>query len=268
MNQPPNFNRLAGLYRWMEWFSFGPWLGWCRCAFLPEVSACCNAVVFGDGDGRFTSRLLAANPTIQIEAVDASAAMLAALARRAGSHSARVRTCLKDARAWQPMNGTGFQMKGTGFQMKGTGFSPYTEATKSTGALAPEGYISKQPIPPIDLIVTHFFLDCLTTDEVRSLATTLRRFASPSALWLVSEFAIPPTAFGRLFARPLVSALYAAFALLTGLTVRNLPDYHHALRTAGFTIGKSRTWLGGLLTSELWSIDAEQTTPDLPAKPF
>jgi hypothetical protein len=152
--------------------------------------------------------------------------------------------------------------------MKGTGFSPYIEATKSTGALAPEESISKQSTPPIDLIVTHFFLDCLTTDEVQSLANTLRLFTSPSALWLVSEFAITPTLFGRLVARPLVSALYAAFALLTGLTVRNLPDYRLAMRTAGFTIRKSRTWLGGLLISELWSANASEAAPDLPAKPF
>jgi ubiquinone/menaquinone biosynthesis C-methylase UbiE len=220
MNQPPNFSRLAGLYRWMEWASFGPWLGWCRCAFLTEVSACRNTVVFGDGDGRFTARMLATNPTVQIEAVDASSAMLAALARRARPNSARLRTSLADARAWRPISSL---------------------------------EIPAQERQTYDLIVTHFFLDCLTTDEVRALATKLRRVTSPSALWLVSEFAIPPTWFGRLVARPLVSALYAAFALLTGLAVRNLPDYQLALRAAGFTIRKRRTWLGGLLISELWS---------------
>jgi ubiquinone/menaquinone biosynthesis C-methylase UbiE len=234
MNQPPNFNRLAGLYRWMEWASFGPWLGWCRCAFLTEVSACRNAVVFGDGDGRFTARLLAANPTVQIEAVDASAAMLVALARRAGPHSARVRSCRADARTWQP-----------NYSLE-----------------------IPQEDQAHDLIVTHFFLDCLTTDEVRALATNVRRIASPSALWLVSEFAIPATLFGRVVARPLVSALYFAFALLTGLAVRNLPDYHPALRTAGFTISKRRIWLGGLLISELWSANAAETAPDLPPRPF
>jgi SAM-dependent methyltransferase len=220
MNQPPNFNRLAGLYRWMEWASFGPWLGWCRSAFLPEVSACHNAIVLGDGDGRFTARLLATNPIVLIDAVDISSAMLNALVRRAGLHSARVRIHLADARQWRPA-------------------APIETPPNENG-----GY---------DLIVTHFFLDCLTTAEVQSLATSLSRAASPSALWLVSEFAVPSTLFGRFAARPLVSALYAAFALLTGLTVRNLPDYQLALRTASFTMRKRRTWLGGLLIGELWS---------------
>lgn len=215
MNPPPNFNRLARLYRWMEFATFGPFLAQTRNAFLPETATAANALIFGDGDGRFVARLLRANPGLRIDAVDASLAMLQSLLRRTGPNASRIRTHHADARAFTPPN-------------------PPPEAR-------------------YDLIVTHFFLDCLTTDEVRALATKLRRVTSPSALWLVSEFAIPPTWFGRLVARPLVSALYAAFALLTGLAVRNLPDYQLALRAAGFTIRKRRTWLGGLLISELWS---------------
>ena len=106
MTEPPNFNRLAQIYQWMEWASFGPWLGWCRRAFLPELSTCRNAMILGDGDGRFTARLLATNSIVRIEAVDCSPSMLNALARRASSHSARLRTCLADAREWQPARPT------------------------------------------------------------------------------------------------------------------------------------------------------------------
>jgi hypothetical protein len=224
MNKPSDFNRLARLYRWMEWATFGPCLGWCRRAYLAELSACRHAVVLGDGDGRFTSRLLSTNSLIQIDAVDASSAMLRALVRRAGHQSARIRTHHADARSWRP-------------------------------APTPENQ-------PIDLITTHFFLDCLITSEVHSLATRLRRLESPSALWLVSEFAIPPTWFGRLVARPLVSGLYLAFAWLTGLTVRTLPDHSAALRQSGFCLQKRRTWLGGLLTSELWSSGVSHIVPN------
>ena len=215
MNPPPNFNRLAALYRWMEIASFGPWLWRCRCVFLGEMAACHHALVLGDGDGRFTARLLASNPTVQIDAVDASSAMLRALVRRAGSHAGRVRTHGSDARQLQPA---------TFFQK-----------------------------PPCDLIVTHFFLDCLTTGEVQSLASSLRHVVTADALWVVSEFAIPPTRFGRLIARPLVACLYQAFGLLTGLEVRTLPDHRSALSAAGFTLKERRNWLGGLLVSELWS---------------
>ena len=198
MRPPPDFNRLARLYRWMEFFSFGPWLGFTRLTFLAKLSNCRRALVLGDGDGRFTGRLLQANPTVRIDAVDASAAMLQGLARRAGPHADRVRVHLADVRDWEP---------------------PAPIAA-----------------PPYDLIVTHFFLDCLTTPEIESLAESLRSGVSPGALWIVSEFAVPPGWFGRFIALPLVSSMYLAFGLLTGLEVRSLPDHATALRRAGFTV--------------------------------
>lgn len=208
---PPNFNRLARLYRWMEYATFGPWLSRARCFFLPETTTARNALVLGDGDGRFTTRLLNTNPTLHIDAVDASASMLHALLRRSGPHSARVCTRLADARTFLPPN------------------------------------------PPYDLIATHFFLDCLTTAEIQSLAATLRAAATPSALWLVSDFAVPPTLYGRIIAAPIVHSLYRAFGLLTGLAPRTLPDHRTALRQAGFVLQTQRPHLAGLLTSELWS---------------
>lgn len=105
---------------------------------------------------------------------------------------------------------------------------------------------------PYDLVVTHFFLDCLRTEEVRALATKVRGAVSLSAVWIVSEFAIPAGRFGRWVARPLIWLLYRAFGLLTGLEIRTLPDHHAALRDAGFTLGERRSRLRGLLVSEIW----------------
>jgi len=106
--------------------------------------------------------------------------------------------------------------------------------------------------PPYDLVVSHFFLDCLTTEEVRALAVKVRNNVSPSAMWIVSEFAVPHSGFGRFVARPLIWLLYRAFGLLTGLKIRSLPDLNRALRDAGFTLAERQTWLCGLLVSEMW----------------
>ncbi len=114
--------------------------------------------------------------------------------------------------------------------------------------------------PPYDLVVSHFFLDCLTTEEIRALAVKLHDAVSPSAMWIVSEFAVPCSWFGRFVARPLVWLLYRAFGLLTGLKIRRLPDHHVALRNAGFTLTRRQCWLCGLLVSEMWrcqSVEAE-----------
>lgn len=216
MSRAPNFNSLARLYRWMEFFSFGPWLSLTRGAFLKQLTECRRGLVLGDGDGRFTARLLSANRGVAIDAVDASSAMLEALHRRAGAEAGRVRIHMADIREWQPVA---------------------MEANK-----------------PYDLIATHFFLDCLTTAEVAALAARLRAVAAPSALWVVSEFAVPAGWRGRLIARPLVAGLYLAFGWLTGLTVRALPDHSSALHGAGFILIARRSRLGGLLVSELWSV--------------
>lgn len=205
----PNFDRLARIYRWMEWASFGPFLWWCRCAFLGEMRTRGHALVMGDGDGRFTARLLEENRSIRIDAVDASATMLRALERRAGRHAVRVRTVCGDAR-------------------------------------------ELAPAAQYDLIVTHFFLDCLTTEEVASLAERVRGWFSEDAIWVVSEFSIPEGRLGGAIARAVVGGLYWAFGWLTGLRQRRLPDHASALRAAGFELGTRRTWLGGLLGSELW----------------
>jgi cyclopropane fatty-acyl-phospholipid synthase-like methyltransferase len=166
--------------------------------------------VLGDGDGRFTARLLKANPNVQVDAVDASKAMLRELRRNAGVLNDRVRMHQADARRWQPGN------------------SHY------------------------DLIVSHFFLDCLTTDEVAALADRLRPCTSTQTKWVVSEFAIPKSWFGRLVAWPLVKVLYLSFNVLTGLHVGRLPRHHDALSSAGFSLDQKSTSLGGLLVSEFW----------------
>ena len=106
--------------------------------------------------------------------------------------------------------------------------------------------------PPYDLVVSHFFLDCLTTEEIRVLAAKVHSAISPSAMWIVSDFAVPHSWFGRWSARPLVWLLYLAFGLFTGLKVCSLPDHHGALRNAGFTLTQRRCWLRGLLVSEMW----------------
>lgn len=98
----PNFDRLAGVYRWMEWLSFGGRLWRCRCAFLPEIRTPRRALVLGDGDGRFTARLLRENPRVRVDAIDLSPAMLASLMERAGKDRARVRPLLADVREGLP----------------------------------------------------------------------------------------------------------------------------------------------------------------------
>jgi SAM-dependent methyltransferase len=212
----PDFGRLAGAYRWMEWLSFGPLLQRCRCAFLSELKTARRALVLGDGDGRFTAELLRVNSEVRIDAVDASPVMLRALVQRAGANAGRVQATVVDIRDWKPESADLY-----------------------------------------DLVVSHFFLDCLTTLEVEVLAASVRSRLvrlgpTEGARWVVSDFAVPEGWAGRVVGRLLVGFLYRAFGLLTGLQIRRLPDHAAALRSAGFVLEKRREMLFGLLFSEVW----------------
>ncbi|HEX4067944.1 MAG TPA: class I SAM-dependent methyltransferase [Acidobacteriaceae bacterium] len=219
----PQFDRVARPYRWMEYLSFGPLLERCRFHHLaalaqspaPLLSVSKKALVFGDGDGRFLARLLAANPELHADAVDASPAMLRLLRDRVAHISAqdRLTTTCADARTFEP---------------------------------AVNNY---------DLVATHFFLDCLTASETTALIARLRPHLAPGARWLVSEFHTPRgSQFRAACARTLIASLYAAFRILTGLKVRQIPPWQALLAQSGFTPCSTHSELGGLLVSELWQL--------------
>jgi SAM-dependent methyltransferase len=213
-----NFDRIARAYRWLEYLSFGLVLERCRFYQLDRDDASIrdrrDALVIGDGDGRFLARLLRQNPQIRAEAVDLSPAMLCLLAERAAAENASDRLTVRceDAREFSPSG-------------------------------------------KYDLVATHFFLDCLTTEEVLALAKRIVLHLVPGAVWIVSDFAIP-RGVAALPARAIVSSLYAAFRLLTGLQVSKIPRHDEALKQAGFSLADRHEWLGGMLFSELWRAEA------------
>jgi len=210
---PPNFDRVARIYRWAEYLSLGPLLTRTRNHFLPQLTACRRALVLGDGDGRFLARLLQQNPNLHALAVDTSARMLHLLRQR----------CLRTApRA--------------------------SERLRTDQASA----LEITPSPETDLIVTHFFLDCLPQSEVEALAQRLAAQVPAGALWLISDFAIPAAPLLRPLAALYIRALYLAFRVLTGLRTTRLPDPQAALARAGFQRIARHTLLCGLLYTELW----------------
>jgi SAM-dependent methyltransferase len=217
----PNFDPIARPYRWMEFLTFGRLLEHCRNHFIPQLAHCRRALVLGDGDGRFLAALLADHPTLHADAVDTSPAMLRLLARR--THAAHPTAAIR-------------------------------LRTHQTSALT---FIPQQNY---DLIVTHFFLDCLTQPEVDTLATRLAPHLTPKALWLVSDFRTPA---GPMHwpACALVRALYLGFRLLTGLRTNRLPDHTAALTAAGFSRIAQRQTLAGLLTTELWEYTPTMQLP-------
>ena len=212
MNAPAKFDRLARLYRWMEYFSFGLYLHECRKLRLGEMAHRKRALVYGDGDGRFLAELVRRAPEIQATAVDASSKMLRQVARRL-PQQAQVRLVHADALEYAP---------------------------------------ARSPGTPFDLVVSHFFLDCFNEAEIASLLARVNAAVEKNALWVISDFAIPQRMPGRLMGWWIVGGLYIAFGLLTGLKTRRLPDYAGMLRESGWMLEDRRELLWGVLASERW----------------
>ncbi len=107
------------------------------------------------------------------------------------------------------------------------------------------------PSGSYDLIVTNFFLDCLTQPELDVFVQRIALSLAPEGLWLVSDFRVPGGPL-RLPARIFVRSLYLAFRILTGLRTTRLPDHHLPLRAANFTRAARHISLFGILMTELW----------------
>jgi ubiquinone/menaquinone biosynthesis C-methylase UbiE len=206
------FDRVARIYRWMEYFSFGSYLQQCRIFRIDEMALCRRALLYGDGDGRFLSELARRLPQIEVAAVDASREMLHQAAQR----------------------------------------MPFRANVRLIQADALEYDVGHLPEAPFDLIVTHFFLDCFDEAEIASLLSRVDAATQENALWVVSEFAIPSRNPARLVGMFIVRALYLAFGLLTGLSARRLPDYGQVMQEAGWRLENRRELLFGLLVSERW----------------
>ena len=105
-----------------------------------------------------------------------------------------------------------------------------------------------------DLIVTHFFLDCLPEKEVRTLTENFARQASCGTRWLVSDFGVPRGRIAGLLGSAYIRLLYQAFRLLTNLPATSLPRIGEALHSAGFRRVARVEHLRGLVYSEIWEL--------------
>ena len=216
-----NFDPVARPYRWLEYFSFGPLLHRCRIGQLAHLTGARHALVLGDGDGRFLARLLQVNPTLTADVVDSSRAMLDLLDRRVRRSGPEARRRICLHRA---------------------------------------DAVAWQPGAGYDLIVSHFFLDCLFPGQLEQLFDQVLPHAQPGAHWVISEFAIPQNPLAATLARGLIALLYRVFGVLTGLSVRTLPDHAASLRSRGLLLRDEQRYLAGLLCSQLWWLPGQAST--------
>jgi len=207
------FDGLAPYYRWMERVLAGQKLQQCRTAFLRSIPEPRRALLVGEGNGRFLVELLRAYPKTRCWCVDSSAGMLA-----------RARGAVEAA---------------------------------GLSAAAVEFFQAdilewKPPGEEIDLIASHFVLDCFRPEQLDAMLEKLAGASAPGALWLVSDFQEPPSGLARWRARAILSAMYLFFRSAVGLPAGRLTPPDGILVRNGFALRERRVFEWGLLHSDVW----------------
>lgn len=214
MNPRPSFDLLAPIYHHLERITYGPFLHRCRTAHLCQLAGSYRALVLGDGDGRFLSDLLRVNPHIRVDSLDISQGMLT-LARR--------------------------RLVGSAL---GAHRVRFVLADARSTVWPDVGY---------DLIVTNFFLDCFSVEELELLIDRVAAVSLPGSLWLDGDFRLPAGRWSRALAQVILTGMYLFFRLTTRLPARRLTDPTPFLVANGFTLTSELTWLRGFLSSRLWT---------------
>jgi SAM-dependent methyltransferase len=214
----PYFDRLAPVYQALESCTFGGLLHACRTAQLSRLRTCRRALVLGDGDGRFLADFVRSNPTVEVDSLDISPAMIALARRRIAcvpGATERVRFVVADAR---------------------------------TDPLPAVGY---------DLVVTNFFLDCFGPVELARVVRRTAGACAPGAVWVDGDFRLPPPGWARPVARLLLAVMYGFFRLTTRLPARALTEAAPLMVAEGFELVEEVSRLHGLLNARLWVRGAE-----------
>ena len=207
-----SFDALAPHYRWMESLLAGSKLQRCRTAFLDELGESRRILLLGEGHGRFLEALAKRNVAAQVTCVDASSRMLLEAERRLRRRHPSFRVEWVHADVFA--------------------WSP--------------------PARPYDLIVTHFFLDCFTREQLNEL---IRKFSSSlqaEGKWLLADFCQPANGFGRLRAGAILWLMYRFFRFATKLPASRLVSPDALLAANGFQLRKRLSYDWGLLHADLW----------------
>ena len=210
-----SFDRLAPLYRWIEWLCAGEKLQRCRTACLPLIPAPRRVLLMGEGHGRSLTALLRAFPEARFTCVDASARMLDCARASLHTHglsSHTVEFIHADIHEWPA------------------------------------------PARQFDLVVTHFFLDCFPADQLPEVVRTLTAAATPEARWLLADFRVPAAGFAKWRARAILWSLYLFFRQTTRLSASRLTPPDPFLRQCGFVPRARHLFEWGLLHSDLWQL--------------
>ena len=221
-----SFDLVAPHYRWLETIAFGNALQRARTRWIDTLARPKRTLIVGEGDGRFLCELVRAFPTIDVDCIDASEAMLqlarARLRRTHPESFSHVHFICEDILRWSPQ----------------------------------QSY---------DLLVTHFFLDCFPGTELQAVIAKLASAAEPGAVWLIADFSIPRKRFARAHARLWLRMMYTFFRATAGIAANELGDPTPYLNDHGFIRASENLSRGRMLRSDVY-VQSRRKSPCFVAK--
>lgn len=207
------FDRLAPVYRSLEWFLAGNQLQQARIFHLQHCRDARSILLLGEGHGRFLEVLAKSNTDAEIIYVDQSEGMLQqarSSLRRSGLATSRVQFQQADIFHYQPSH-------------------------------------------PVDVLVTHFFLDCFRPDQLENLIPRLASMLNLAGRWLLADFQIPSGRIKACRARIVLALAYTFFKVATRLPARHICPPQPLLKSSRLTLQNRQTFNWDLLYSELWT---------------
>lgn len=112
--------------------------------------------------------------------------------------------------------------------------------------------VREAELPVSELVVTNFFLDCLTEEQLEAVTRRLSDCLRPGGRWLVADFQIPPTGWKRVRAQWIHWLMYRFFRAVTRLPASGMHQPAPYLQRSGLMCEERREFDWGLLYSELW----------------
>lgn len=208
-----SFDSLAPHYRWMEWLLAGERLQRCRTEFLGQIEKPRQVLIVGEGNGRFLVECCRAFPSAQFTCVDASRGMLRVAQERVTRNIANPPQI-----DFQHGNALEFTFE-------------------------PERF---------DLIVTHFFLDCFSPEELRAVIKRLSLAARSRCEWLLADFRVPPRGAARLRALAVHRLMFLFFRWATDISSREVTSPNEMLMENGFVLERRKLSCWGSLHTDWW----------------
>lgn len=208
-----NYDYLASSYDLLAKVAFGGAIQSVQLNLLNYLPLRPNILILGGGTGFILPHIFSRRPHAQVDFVDPSVNMIGMARKKMASRIPQ--------------------------HLHQVCFYPYREINHSLHQ-------------KYQVILTPFFLDLFTYQELREVCDRISGRMTDSGLWLWADF-VQPHKGGKIWVDALLKGMYAFFAFTTGLENNDLIDIRPLVETnRHFELREEQHYLGGLIQGRVY----------------